>query len=70
MFQQQVYEVKLEDGNVYVKHSSLLSLLPFPADQKHWTTFAWLLHPTALGKSSDWLIIEPPACSKFTQAGF
>ncbi|XP_053286677.1 Rieske domain-containing protein [Pleuronectes platessa] len=32
--QQQVYEVKLEDGNVYVKHASPLSLLPFPADPK------------------------------------
>ncbi|XP_045906074.1 Rieske domain-containing protein isoform X1 [Micropterus dolomieu] len=32
--QQQVYEVKLEDGNVYVKHASRLSLQPFPADQK------------------------------------
>ncbi|KAK7889254.1 hypothetical protein WMY93_024814 [Mugilogobius chulae] len=28
--QQQVYEVKLEDGNVYVKHGSELSLQPFP----------------------------------------
>uniref|UniRef100_A0A8C1L273 Uncharacterized protein n=1 Tax=Cyprinus carpio TaxID=7962 RepID=A0A8C1L273_CYPCA len=26
---QQVYEVKLEDGNVYVKHASELSLQPF-----------------------------------------
>ncbi|KAJ4943193.1 hypothetical protein JOQ06_005698 [Pogonophryne albipinna] len=32
--QQQVYEVKLEDGNVYVKHGNRLSLEPFPADQK------------------------------------
>lgn len=32
--QQKVYEVKLEDGNVYVKHGSCLSLQPFPADQK------------------------------------
>ncbi|XP_058494163.1 Rieske domain-containing protein [Solea solea] len=32
--QQQVYEVKLEDGNVYVKHASRLSLLPFPAEKK------------------------------------
>ncbi|KAJ0032311.1 hypothetical protein NQD34_002392 [Periophthalmus magnuspinnatus] len=32
--QQQVYEVKLEDGNVYVKHVSQLSLQPFPADQR------------------------------------
>ncbi|KAK5907415.1 Rieske domain-containing protein [Pseudochaenichthys georgianus] len=32
--QQQVYEVKLEDGNVYVKHANRLSLEPFPADQK------------------------------------
>ncbi|CAL1592805.1 unnamed protein product [Knipowitschia caucasica] len=31
--QQQVYEVKLEDGTVYVKHASQLSLQPFPADQ-------------------------------------
>ena len=35
LFQQQVYEVKLEDGSVYVKHSSRLSLQPFPADQKN-----------------------------------
>uniref|UniRef100_A0A672P1L0 Rieske domain-containing protein n=1 Tax=Sinocyclocheilus grahami TaxID=75366 RepID=A0A672P1L0_SINGR len=27
--QQQVYEVKLEDGNVFVKHASELSLQPF-----------------------------------------
>ncbi|XP_037829934.1 Rieske domain-containing protein isoform X2 [Kryptolebias marmoratus] len=33
-YQQQVYEVKLEDGNVYVKHAGHLSLKPFPADQK------------------------------------
>ncbi|XP_029906430.1 Rieske domain-containing protein [Myripristis murdjan] len=32
--QQQVYEVKLEDGSVYVKHPSPLSLQPFPANQK------------------------------------
>ncbi|KAI3368891.1 hypothetical protein L3Q82_025875 [Scortum barcoo] len=32
--QQKVYEVKLEEGNVYVKHGSRLSLQPFPADQK------------------------------------
>lgn len=32
--QQQVYEVKLEDGNVYVRHASQLSLQPFPADHK------------------------------------
>ncbi len=32
--QQNVYEVKLEDGNVYVKHTSHLSLQPYPADQK------------------------------------
>ncbi|XP_073332921.1 Rieske domain-containing protein [Pagrus major] len=32
--QQKVYEVKLEDGNVYVKHTSRLSLEPFPADPK------------------------------------
>lgn len=32
--QQQVYEVKLEDANVYVKHVSDLSLQPFPANQK------------------------------------
>lgn len=32
--QQKVYEVKLEDGSVYVKHASRLSLQPFPADQK------------------------------------
>ncbi|XP_072294736.1 Rieske domain-containing protein [Eucyclogobius newberryi] len=32
--QQQVYEVKLEDGDVYVKHVGLLSIQPFPADQK------------------------------------
>lgn len=31
--QQQVHEVKLEDGNVYVKHASQLSLQPF-AHQK------------------------------------
>ncbi|CAG5864770.1 unnamed protein product [Menidia menidia] len=33
--QQQVYEVKLEDGNVYVKHPSPLSLKAFPAVQKN-----------------------------------
>lgn len=33
LLQQQVYEVKLEDGNVFVKHSSQLSLQPF-VDQK------------------------------------
>ncbi|XP_074491762.1 Rieske domain-containing protein [Sebastes fasciatus] len=32
--QQRVYEVKLEDGNVYVKHASRLSLEPFPAEKK------------------------------------
>ncbi|XP_028300152.1 Rieske domain-containing protein [Gouania willdenowi] len=32
--QQRVYEVKLEDGNVYVKHASQLSLQPFPVDHK------------------------------------
>ncbi|KAM8875464.1 3-phenylpropionate/cinnamic acid dioxygenase ferredoxin subunit isoform 1-T1 [Spinachia spinachia] len=32
--QQQVYEVKLEDGNVFVKHGGRLSLQPFPAEQK------------------------------------
>ncbi|KAM9384269.1 Rieske domain-containing protein [Pholidichthys leucotaenia] len=32
--QQQVYEVKLDDGNVYVKHENRLSLHPFPANQK------------------------------------
>ncbi|XP_056133565.1 Rieske domain-containing protein [Lampris incognitus] len=32
--QQQIYEVKLEDGSVYVKHAGPLSLQPFPADQK------------------------------------
>ncbi|KAM8746445.1 Rieske domain-containing protein [Acanthopagrus schlegelii] len=32
--QQKVYEVKLEDGNVYVKHTTRLSLQPFPADPK------------------------------------
>nr|XP_020467883.1 Rieske domain-containing protein-like [Monopterus albus] len=32
--QQQVYEVKLEDSSVYVKHTSHLSLQPFPADPK------------------------------------
>ncbi|XP_051803415.1 LOW QUALITY PROTEIN: Rieske domain-containing protein [Acanthochromis polyacanthus] len=34
ILQQQVYEVKLEDGNVYVKHPSHLSLQPFPAEEK------------------------------------
>uniref|UniRef100_A0A8C2PPW3 Uncharacterized protein n=1 Tax=Cyprinus carpio TaxID=7962 RepID=A0A8C2PPW3_CYPCA len=29
LYIQQVYEVKLEDGNVYVKHASELSLQPF-----------------------------------------
>ncbi|XP_062306287.1 Rieske domain-containing protein [Osmerus eperlanus] len=29
--QQQVYEVKQEDGSVYVKHSSPLALHPFPS---------------------------------------
>ncbi|KAM3876124.1 Rieske domain-containing protein [Diretmus argenteus] len=32
--QQQVYQVKLEAGSVYVKHVSPLSLQPFPADPK------------------------------------
>ncbi|XP_058870877.1 Rieske domain-containing protein-like isoform X2 [Acipenser ruthenus] len=32
--QQQVYEVKVEDGLVYVKHRSQLSLTPFPAAAK------------------------------------
>ena len=32
--QQKVYEVKLEDGNVYVKHATRLSLQPFPAGPK------------------------------------
>ncbi|TNN57075.1 Rieske domain-containing protein [Liparis tanakae] len=32
--QQQVYEVKLEDGDVYVKHASRLSLEPFPTEEK------------------------------------
>lgn len=37
-WQQKVYEVKLEDGNVYVKHTSHLSLEPFPVDQKSCAT--------------------------------
>lgn len=32
--QQQVYEVKLENGSVFVKHASLLSVEPFPVDKK------------------------------------
>ncbi|KAL1023043.1 hypothetical protein UPYG_G00035730 [Umbra pygmaea] len=32
--QQRVYEVKLEDGSVYVKHTSPLSLRPFASVQK------------------------------------
>ncbi|KAJ7993080.1 hypothetical protein DPEC_G00268720 [Dallia pectoralis] len=32
--QQQVYEVKLEDGSVYVRHTSPLSLQPFSSGQK------------------------------------
>uniref|UniRef100_A0A3Q3VY62 Rieske domain-containing protein n=1 Tax=Mola mola TaxID=94237 RepID=A0A3Q3VY62_MOLML len=32
--QQKVHEVKLEDGSVYVKHASRLSLRPFPVDPK------------------------------------
>lgn len=32
--QQRVYEVKLEDGSVYVKHATTLSLKPFPSQQK------------------------------------
>ncbi|XP_030639328.1 Rieske domain-containing protein [Chanos chanos] len=32
--QQQVHEVKLEDGSVYVRHSSQLSLQPFPPGQE------------------------------------
>ncbi|XP_054910893.1 Rieske domain-containing protein [Poeciliopsis prolifica] len=35
LLQQQVYEVKLVDGDVYVKHASHLSLGPFPANQKN-----------------------------------
>ncbi|XP_019751989.1 Rieske domain-containing protein isoform X2 [Hippocampus comes] len=31
---QQVHEVKLEDGDVYVKHASCLSLQPFPVHHK------------------------------------
>uniref|UniRef100_A0A3Q2YHD6 Si:ch211-212d10.2 n=1 Tax=Hippocampus comes TaxID=109280 RepID=A0A3Q2YHD6_HIPCM len=31
---QQVHEVKLEDGDVYVKHASCLSLQPFPSEVK------------------------------------
>lgn len=38
--QQRVYEVKLEDGNVYVKHASRLSLQPFPVEEKSWTDSA------------------------------
>lgn len=34
LLQQQVYEVKLEDGNVFVKHAGRLSLEPLPAEQK------------------------------------
>ncbi|XP_061593022.1 uncharacterized protein si:ch211-212d10.2 [Cololabis saira] len=33
--QQKVHKVKLEDGNVYVKHESCLSLNPFPGNRKH-----------------------------------
>ncbi|XP_062412207.1 Rieske domain-containing protein [Sardina pilchardus] len=32
--QQQVHEVKLEDGSVFVKHASFLSLKPFPLGSK------------------------------------
>ncbi|KAJ3599590.1 hypothetical protein NHX12_033546 [Muraenolepis orangiensis] len=32
--QQEVYEVKLEDSCVYVKHATALSLTPFPAVNK------------------------------------
>lgn len=32
--QQRVHEVKLEEGSVYVKHASPLSLQPFPSKQK------------------------------------
>ncbi|KAJ8387771.1 hypothetical protein AAFF_G00150720 [Aldrovandia affinis] len=32
--QQEVHEVKVEDGIVYVKHASLLSLQPFPPSSK------------------------------------
>lgn len=41
LLQQQVYEVKLEDGNVFVKHAGRLSLEPLPAEQKEsWRTSA------------------------------
>ncbi|KAM6921953.1 Rieske domain-containing protein [Xenentodon cancila] len=33
--QQKVHEVKLEDGNVYVKHESRLSLNPFPGNRRN-----------------------------------
>ncbi|XP_035635175.1 Rieske domain-containing protein [Oncorhynchus keta] len=33
--QQQVYKVKLEDGSVYVKHASPLSLQTFPSGKKN-----------------------------------
>ncbi|KAI1891722.1 hypothetical protein AGOR_G00146690 [Albula goreensis] len=32
--QQEVYEVKVEEGSVYVKHKSPLSLKPFPPSSK------------------------------------
>uniref|UniRef100_A0A3B3XAN5 Rieske domain-containing protein n=1 Tax=Poecilia mexicana TaxID=48701 RepID=A0A3B3XAN5_9TELE len=35
LLEQQVYEVKLVDGDVYVKHASHLSLRPFPANPKN-----------------------------------
>ncbi len=47
-----MYEVKLEDGNVYVKHGSRLSLQPFPADQKSWITSVRLLPPSALRETA------------------
>lgn len=50
--QQKVYEVKLEDGNVYVKHASRLSLQPFPAGQKSWITSVQLLPPSALRETA------------------
>lgn len=56
LFQQQVYEVKLEDGNVYVKHASRLSLQPFPVDQKNWKTSEAAL------SSSPWWELQFPDC--------
>lgn len=65
--QQKVYEVKLEDGNVYVKHASSLSLQPFPVDGKSWSPAAFAaLWGQAVAKPTqtifkDWLHKTKPS---------